>query len=96
MPPIAFLDRDLIGFGWVGELFELLFGLLVVAALVTVIVLGISMLTQRRRGAAVGPAVPAAASASSAVALLDERFARGEIDEEDYRARRALLRGDQA
>lgn len=93
MPPIAFLDRDLIGFGWVGELFELLFGLLVVAALVTVIVLGISMLRQRRT--APTAAAPASSSAA-AVAVLDERFAKGEIDEEDYRSRRALLLGGQA
>jgi putative membrane protein len=30
---------------------------------------------------------------SNATALLDERFARGEIDEEDYRKRRDLLKG---
>lgn len=30
----------------------------------------------------------------SAERLLDERFARGEIDEEEYRARRAALRAD--
>jgi putative membrane protein len=93
MPPIAFLDRDLIGFGWVGELFELLFGLLVVAALVTVIVLGISMLRQRRTAPA---ATTPASSSATAVAVLDERFAKGEIDEEDYRSRRALLLGGQA
>jgi putative membrane protein len=30
---------------------------------------------------------------SDALRLLDERFARGEIDEEDYRKRRGLLTG---
>ncbi|MFD8496079.1 SHOCT domain-containing protein [Amycolatopsis sp. NPDC059657] len=30
----------------------------------------------------------------SAARILDERFARGELDEEEYRKRKAALRGD--
>ena len=42
----------------------------------------------RRRWRHVGPRV-------SAEAVLGERFARGEIDESEYRARRAVLRDKQ-
>jgi len=47
-----------------------------------------------------GPGTPAAAPApppvgTSARAILDERFARGEMDEEEYRRRRSVIEGSQ-
>jgi len=36
---------------------------------------------------------PQATSAPDAMRLLDDRFARGEIDEDDYKRRRDVLRG---
>jgi putative membrane protein len=36
---------------------------------------------------------PPGAGASEPVRILDERFARGEIDEDEYQRRRELLRG---
>jgi putative membrane protein len=38
-------------------------------------------------------ALAQSSSASDAGGLLDERYARGEIDDEEYRHRRATLRG---
>jgi putative membrane protein len=46
------------------------------------------------RGAAWGRSVPEGpVSIESATEILDRRFAEGEIDEEDYRARREVLSG---
>ncbi len=42
----------------------------------------------RRDGSPTGPGLPG----SSARRILDERYARGEIDEEEYRRRRDVLR----
>jgi putative membrane protein len=39
------------------------------------------------------PGPPAAAPPDQALRILGERFARGEIDEEEYRRRRDILRG---
>ena len=37
---------------------------------------------------------PAESASPEPLRILDERFARGEIDDEEYRRRRAVLRGD--
>jgi putative membrane protein len=37
---------------------------------------------------------PVESTPSGPSQILDERFARGEIDDEEYRRRRAVLRGD--
>ena len=39
-------------------------------------------------------AQPVDRAPSGPLQILDERFARGEIDDEEYQRRRALLRGD--
>jgi putative membrane protein len=39
------------------------------------------------------PTAPAAPTTTDAQQILDERFARGEIDADDYQRRRDLLRG---
>lgn len=61
-----------------------LFVLLVIAALVVLVVL---MVARRRDRHAMEPAP----GSSGALQILDERLARGEIEPEDYRARRSLL-----
>jgi putative membrane protein len=71
-----------------GPVFLILVGLLLVGAVVLVSVL----LSQRHRlsapaalvGRLVGPQ-------SEALRILDERFARGEIDDEEYQRRRQVL-----
>ncbi len=55
--------------------------------IVTAVLLAVSL---GRSGSA---APPRAGGGSTADRLLDERFARGEIDEEEYRHRRAVIRG---
>lgn len=40
------------------------------------------------------PQQPGEGTPSSPLRILDERFARGEIDDEEYRRRRAVLRED--
>ena len=56
---------------------------------------GIYLFRRRRNGgaAAVAPTPPPAAPVSDARALLDERFAKGEIDQAEYEHRRAVLEG---
>lgn len=69
----------------------LLWGLLMALAIALIVWLIVS-LTSRRKGV---PAVPAApAVKSSALAILEERYAKGEIDRDDYLQRRGDLQGD--
>lgn len=49
----------------------------------------------RHRPSPEGPSLPPAPSHGSAEQILNERFARGEIEEEEYRARRATLRSSE-
>lgn len=87
----ALLVADSIGRG--GGFF--LVGILVPLLIVGLVAYGIFELVRARGG--FGSAAPAgAAAAGSARAVLDERFARGEIDAEDYVQRRTLLDGSPA
>ncbi len=72
-------------------------GIIVLVAIIALIIGGIvwavTTFNRRKHQAAVGP-VPetsAAASNASALAILNERLARGEIEPEDYEARKRLL-----
>jgi putative membrane protein len=72
----------------------LLFGLLVPLAIVCLVAYAVWELTRSREAAAPdGPApfVPGAPPSAPALAVLDERFARGEIDAEEYVHRRNLM-----
>ncbi|MET2011027.1 SHOCT domain-containing protein [Microbacterium chocolatum] len=93
MPPLPRLDRDLfdLGPGLIGDVFGALFGL----ALLALAVVAVIWLVRRLRTSDT-TAVPAAAPAvatSSARGILDERFARGEIDDDEYARRRSALDG---
>lgn len=74
--------------GWGSGLWfvPLIFWVLLLATIVAL------ALIRRRRGWAAGPPWAAEHGARSAEGVLAERFARGEIDEVEYRARLEVLR----
>ncbi len=72
------------GGGWGGMLFGLIMMLLVIAAIVAVVVLVVRVLG----GAGSGIAKP---SGKTPTDILEERFARGEIDAEEFEERRRVL-----
>jgi putative membrane protein len=77
--------------------FAALFGLLLFVVVIALVALLITLLIRRSRfshrfaGTAPMPIRAWHSSTSDALRILDERFARGEIDAEDYRTRRDLL-----
>lgn len=80
---------------WVGPR-GLVVGFLLPVAIVALVAYGVFELLRARsiEGAApvaAGPGGPSAGPSSTALGILDERFARGEIDAEEYVQRRTLL-----
>lgn len=81
------------GMGWGGWLLVVLLILLLLMVIAGVIAL-IAWSTRRPHPSPQPQVVPAAPEVQSpALQMLDERFAYGDIDEEEYLRRRALLRG---
>ena len=74
--------------GWI-HLVELMLFIAVVAVIVIAIVLIVRVASRTPRVAGVAPM----AATSPALAELDLRYARGEIDHDDYARRRAALLG---
>jgi putative membrane protein len=73
--------------GW-----AMMFGSIVVGViLIALVVLGVAWLVRTQQASASG-----ARDGMSAQAILDARYARGEIDEADYKQRRQLLAGGSA
>ena len=73
------------------------FGFLFLLLILAAIAAGVMLLRRRRGGTAAGdptPPAPPAPSGGDARALLDQRFAQGEIDQAEYEHRRAVLTGD--
>ncbi|MBC6445847.1 SHOCT domain-containing protein [Actinokineospora xionganensis] len=68
------------GMGWLGALMMIVAMIVFWGGLITVAILVIRHFGKHRTD-------------SGARAILDERFARGEIDAEEYRARRSTLTG---
>lgn len=69
------------------------FWFLLIAAVVAIVLLLVAFLMSRRPSSRPGTAkgVEGGASPAGPLQILDERLARGEIDADDYRARRELL-----
>lgn len=79
------------GMGWGGWLMMLLLLLLLVGLVVGIVLM---LTTARPTSNPPGGGKPAPPAApDSAEQVLGERYARGEIDEEEYLRRRAVLRG---
>ena len=90
--------HDGMGFGgwWVMGLGMLLFWGVVIAAIVLLVRWAGGSRHREQLPPVAGPQVPPAVGPSApeqAQRILDERFARGEIDAEEYRLRRDVLRG---
>ncbi len=66
---------------------------LVVLLVIAVVALILSVSSRRRWPVAGHPVAGYAGAGSEALRVLDERFARGDIDAEDYTTRRSLLSG---
>jgi len=77
------------GWGWLGWILMTVGMVAFWALLITAIILAIRYLATSRGPAATPPSIPGHVRAED---VLAERFARGEIDDNDYRQRLALLR----
>lgn len=76
------------GFMWMSAWPMAMFGFLFIIALVALVVWA-----ARTSGPAARPMAPSVAPRSSALDILEERYARGEIDHDDFQQRRAALAG---
>ncbi|MCA7118359.1 MAG: SHOCT domain-containing protein [Acidibrevibacterium sp.] len=74
--------------GWSGMIFGPLFMILMLAAVIVVAVLAIRWLASPWQGAGALPHLP---PNRTALDILNERFARGEIDQAEYEAKRRLI-----
>jgi putative membrane protein len=74
------------GWGWGGMILGPLIMILFVAATIAVVVLLVRWI-----GGGSTPSVPPPATGKSALDILKERFARGEIDKEEFEERKRLL-----
>lgn len=77
------------GWGWLGAILGLIILLLIIAVLGAVLAYLVRAL--RRPSPSATPAVGGHGSTTQALQILDERYARGEIDQEDYEQRRRVL-----
>jgi putative membrane protein len=81
------------GLGWAGWLLMALFLMLLVALVIGIVVLLLARSTGRGGMTSGAGTAPHATGPSGAEQVLGERYARGEIDEDEYLRRRSVLRG---
>ncbi len=80
-------------FGYWGIGGVLLWGLLIALAVALIVWLVVSLTSRRKEAAPSSPASPSLPQKSSALAILEERYAKGEIDRDDYLQRKTDLEG---
>ena len=73
--------HEVMGFGWFGAVFMLLFWVLIIAGIVWFV----KWLVEQSSGGSPGT------SKRRVLEILDEKYARGEIDDEEYEKRRRTL-----
>jgi putative membrane protein len=79
--------HGMMGWGWIGAIFGLLIFLLIAAVLTA----GLIYLLRALRRPQPDPPDLSNQSGDRALRILDERYARGEIDHDDYEQRRRVL-----
>lgn len=92
--PLDFDPFDMdFGPGRAGDIVGAILGFVFALAVLALVTVAIVYVVQRLRQLPAGPAtiVASPTAPNAARALLDERYARGEIDDEEYTRRRALL-----
>jgi len=72
------------GWGWINAAFSLIFLALIIGGVIWLV-----------RRLDTNRTTPTSSTAGSAEAILAERYARGEIDEQEYQQRLTVLRGPQ-
>ncbi|MDP8969044.1 MAG: SHOCT domain-containing protein [Actinomycetota bacterium] len=82
--------NGMMGWGWLGAVLGLLILLLIVALLTAGLAYLLRALRRPHPGGADSPDTPG--ESQRALQILEERYARGEIDHEDYEQRRRTLR----
>ncbi len=86
--PYGYGPHMMWGWGWYGMIFGPLFMILVLAAVIVVAVLAVRWLGGPWPTAGAPPHLP---PSRTALDILNERFARGEIDQAEYEAKRRLI-----
>ena len=86
--PYAYGPPMMWGWGWYGMIFGPLFMILVLAAVIVVAVVAVRWLGGPWPTAGAPPHLP---PSRTAVDILNERFARGEIDQAEYEEKRRLM-----
>jgi putative membrane protein len=74
------------GPGWIGLFLALVL-------IVAIVLLGVALFRRERQLRQGAPTGPGGSPPVDAIRILNERFARGDIDPEDYKVRRDLLQG---
>ncbi|MFQ5773728.1 MAG: SHOCT domain-containing protein [Kiloniellaceae bacterium] len=86
--------HDWYGPAWHGGWFGMFFGPLMMIVFIAVIVVLAVLAVRWLGGAGHGPAAgPRGAAGKTPLEILEERFARGEIDKDEFEERRSMLRG---
>ncbi len=81
--------NGMMGWGWVG----MILGLLILLLIIALLAVGLAYLLRGLRRPHPGGADSPDTSDQRALQILEERYARGEIDHDDYEQRRRVLEG---